>query len=202
MKKIFISGSMGIKRVDNKVRGRIDNIINSNFQILLGDAKGVDTSVQDLLNSKGYRNVTIYCSGQHVRNNIGRWEVRKIMTAYKNNTRLFFTAKDIQMAKFCDYGLMIWDSSSTGTLNNVYELLYQEKKSLVFINKLKSFIKIANIDDFERLASVMSPSTFEKADKRIQLRKKIQGLKCRQTDMFEANPIPQRIQVTPLRSAL
>ncbi|RLC12108.1 MAG: hypothetical protein DRI57_18100, partial [Deltaproteobacteria bacterium] len=184
MKKIFISGSMGIRNVDKKVVRRIDNIINSNFPILIGDAKGVDTSVQNLVNSKGYRNVTIYCSGKYARNNIGKWEVKKIMTAYKNNTRLFFTAKDIQMAKSCDYGLMIWDSKSTGTLNNVYELLRQEKKSLVFVNKLKSFIKLA---DFERLTSVMNPSDFEKADRKIQLRKKMQGLKYKQTDMFETN---------------
>ncbi len=71
MTKIFISGSMGIKRIDAKVKERIDNIINSNFQILLGDASGVDTSIQELIKSKEYEKVTVYCSGDHVRNNIG-----------------------------------------------------------------------------------------------------------------------------------
>ncbi len=193
MKKIFISGSMSIIRIDNKVKERIDNIINSNFPILLGDADGVDTSIQELVNSKGYKKVTIYCSGNHVRNNIGRWKVKKIITNYKKNTRLFFTAKDIQMANECDYGLMIWDSKSTGTLSNVYELLSQEKKSLVFVNKLKSFIKITNIDEFERLTSFMSSSAYEKTDKKIQLRKKIQGLKCKQIDIFEAKPTLQLV---------
>jgi len=201
MKKIFISGSMGIKRIDKKVKERIDNIINSNFPILLGDANGVDTSIQELIKSKEYKKVTVYCSGNHVRNNIGRWKARKIKTDYKENTRHFFTAKDIQMAKECDYGLMVWDSKSTGTLSNVYELLSQGKKSLVFVNKLKSFIKVTDIDKFEELTAVMSRSAFEKADKKIQLRKKIQGLKCRQMDMFEANPTLQRIQGAPLHSA-
>ncbi|MBC2695390.1 MAG: hypothetical protein HF982_08975 [Desulfobacteraceae bacterium] len=201
MKKIFISGSMGIKRIDKKVKERIDNIITSNFPILLGDASGVDTSIQELIKSKEYKEVTVYCSGNHVRNNIGRWKVRKIMTDYKENTRHFFTAKDIQMAKECDYGLMVWDSKSTGTLSNVYELLSQGKKSLVFVNKLKSFIKVTDVDEFEELAAVMNSSAFEKADKKIQLRKKIQGLKCRQMDMFEANPTLQRIQGASLRSA-
>ncbi len=194
MKKIFISGSMRIKRIDRKVKERIDNIINSNFPILLGDANGADTSIQELIRSKEYEKVTIYCSGDYARNNIGRWKVRKIMTDCKKNTRLFFTAKDIQMAKECDYGLMVWDSKSTGTLSNVYELVSQGKKSLLFVNKMKSFIKVTDIDEFEKLTSFMSNSAFEKADKKIQLRKKIQGLKCRQTDMFEANPALNRTQ--------
>lgn len=194
MNKIFISGSMGIKRIDKKVEERIDNIINSNFPILLGDADGVDTSVQELVKSKEYKNVIIYCSGANVRNNLGRWEVKKIETGYEKNSRLFFTAKDIQMAKECDYGLMVWDSKSTGTLSNIYELLSRGKKSLIFVNKMKEFTKVTNLDEFEKLVSFMSKSAFEKADKKIQLRKKIQGLKCIQTDMFEANPALKRTQ--------
>jgi len=200
MKKIFISGSMRIKRIDKKVKERIDNIINSNFPILLGDASGVDTSVQELIKSKEYKKVTIYCSGVYVRNNVGRWKIRKIKTDYKENTRHFFTAKDIQMAKECDYGLMVWDSKSTGTLSNIYELLSHEKKSLVFVNKIQSFIKVTDIDEFEKLTSYMSGSAFEKADKKIQIRRKIQRLKCRQIDMFEADPMLQRIQEASLRS--
>ena len=185
MNKIFISGSMRIKNLDPKVKDRIDNIINSDFSILLGDADGVDASIQELLNSKKYTNVTIFCSGDQARNNIGRWRVEKIHTDFQKNTRLFFTAKDIQMAKKCDYGFMVWDSKSTGTLSNVYELLSQGKKSLVFVNKLKTFKKIGEVTDFEELLSVMSTSAFEKADKKIQLKKKIQEVK--QLKMFEAN---------------
>jgi len=185
MNKIFISGSMRIKKLDSKVKDRIDNIINSDFSILLGDADGVDTSIQKLLNSKEYTKVTIFCSGNKVRNNIGGWNVERISTEHRENTRDFFTAKDIQMAKKCDYGFMVWDSKSTGTLSNVYELLSRGKKSLVFVNKLKTFIKIGKVADFEDLVSVMSKSAYEKADKKIQLKKKIQDLK--QLKMFEAN---------------
>ena len=185
MNKIFISGSMRIKRLDSKVKDRIDNIIHSDFSILLGDADGVDASIQELLYSKRYAKVTIFCSGNNVRNNIGRWYVEKIPSDYQENTRLFFTAKDIQMAKKCDYGFMVWDSKSTGTLSNVYELLFKGKKSLIFVNKLKAFIKIGQVADFEKLVSVMSKSAFEKADIKIQLKKKIQQLK--QLKMFETN---------------
>ena len=185
MCKIFISGSMRIKRLDPKVKDMIDNIIKTDFSNLLGDAEGVDASIQELLNSKGYTNDTIFCSGDKARNNIGRWQVKKIHTDYQKNTRLFFTAKDIQMAKKCDYGFMVWDSKSTGTLSNVYELFSQGKKSLVFINKLRTFKQIGKVADFEDLISVMSASAFEKADKKLQLKKRIQGLK--QLNLFKAN---------------
>lgn len=200
MNKIFISGSMTIKKIDKKVEERIDNIIDSNFPILLGDANGVDASIQQLIKSKDYKNVIIYCSGNHVRNNIGRWKVRKIKTDHEKNSRLFFTAKDVQMAKECDYGLMVWDSKSTGTLSNVYELLSQGKKSLVFLNKTKEFVKITNLDEFEQLISFMSNKSFEKADQKIQIRKKIQGLKYAQMDMFEGSPTLQRIEEVPFCS--
>lgn len=188
MKRIFISGSMRIKRLDAQVDKRIDNIINSNFGVLIGDANGVDASVQKILNEKHYSNVTVYCSGNHVRNNLGKWSVKKVRTEHKINTRFFFTAKDILMAKKCDYGLMVWDSVSTGTLSNIYELLVQEKKSLVYVNKLKSFFKITNLSEFETLISFMSDSAFEKADKKIQIRKKIQLIKCKQKKLFEPEP--------------
>ncbi|ETR70838.1 MAG: hypothetical protein OMM_02945 [Candidatus Magnetoglobus multicellularis str. Araruama] len=195
MNKIFISGSIRIKNIDKKVEKRIDNIINSNFPILLGDANGVDTSVQKFIKSKAYKNVIIYCSGEHVRNNIGRWKVKKIHTGHYKKTRLFYTAKDIQMAKECDYGLMVWDTTSTGTLNNVYELLRQGKKSLVFLNNMKEFILVSNVDEFQKLLSFMEKSSFEKADKKVQLKQKIQGLKCIHKNITVSNQTFQRDQL-------
>ena len=70
---------------------------------------------------------------------------------------------------------------------NSYELLSQGKKSLVFVNKLKDFIKVGNITDFKKLLSIMSKTAFEKADKKIQLTKIYQGVKVKQMELFEAN---------------
>lgn len=44
-------------------------------------------------------------------------------------------AKDIKMAKVADYGLMLWDLQSAGTLRNIIELLRQNKYSAVSVNK-------------------------------------------------------------------
>ena len=187
MTTVFISGSMRIKNIHPQVCKRIENIIKSAFDIVIGDADGVDTSIQAFLKAKSYKRVVIYCSGQHVRNNLGSWPVEMVFTDERNNTRKFYTAKDIEMAKKCDYGLMIWDSKSTGTLNNVIQLLTQEKRSLVFVNKSKSFVTVTDIMDFENLISVMSDNALQKADKKISLKEKITEFK--QGNLFNCSGI-------------
>jgi len=187
MSKIFVSGSMSIKNVNSKVVERINNMIKSNFAILIGDANGTDSSIQNILKRNQYGNVTVYCSGVFPRNNIGKWNVKCIATNYSENTRSFFTAKDRVMAKDCDYGFMIWDTKSTGTLNNIYELLEQNKISVVFVNKLKEFFKISNVEEFERLITTMSHNAFLRADKKIALSDKIKQLKNKQLNLFEFN---------------
>ena len=186
MSKIFISGSMNIKNINPMIIKRINNMIESNFDILIGDANGSDKSIQEILKVKEYKNVTVYCSGNYPRNNLGSWKLNCVETEHKPNTRSFFTAKDLEMAKTCDYGLMIWDSKSTGTLSNVYELLRQGKTSIVFINKLKQFFKVSNITEFQKMISIMSEGSLMKANKKIDLDYKIRKMKHVQLHMFDA----------------
>ena len=90
--------------------------------------------------------------------------------------RAFFTAKDIEMAQDADYGLMIWDSKSTGTLSNVMELLAQEKKSVVFVNKVKSFVNVASVADLHDLLTHMSDHARQKAETKSKLSKRVAAL--------------------------
>lgn len=188
MKHIFISGSMRIKNINKLVIDRIENIIREEFTILVGDADGVDASIQQILAKKSYRNVKVYCTGNYPRNNIGKWELITVKTGHKPKSRLYFTAKDIEMAKHCDYGLMVWDSKSTGTLSNVYELFKSNKTSIVFVNKLRKFFNVSNFEDFEYLVSIMSDTALEKANKKIKLKEKLISNKNKQLSLFpEAN---------------
>ena len=184
MTTVFISGSMRIKNIDSKVKDRIDNIIDSGFEIVLGDANGVDCSIQDYLFKVSYQNVTVYYSGDLLRNNLGRWKTHNTCSKYKPGTRAFFTAKDVEMASKADYGLMVWDTKSTGTLCNVIEMLTNNKKSLVFINKIKEFIEISDTNDLEKMISYMSENALVKAEKKIGLKKKIESLKYKENSLF------------------
>lgn len=186
MTTVFISGSMQIKNIDKKVKDRIDNIISSGFDIVLGDASGVDSSIQDYLCKASYQNVTIFHSGDSLRNNLGHWKTHNTYSKYKPGTRAFFTAKDIEMASIADYGLMVWDTKSTGTLCNAIEMLANKKKTVVFINKIKEFVEISNANDFENLISYMSENVLVKADKKIGLKKKIESLKYKENSLFPA----------------
>lgn len=186
MHKIFVSGSMRIKNLNNKVLERINNIINSQYEIIVGDADGVDSSIQAYLQLKKVKLVSVYCTGVQPRNNIGRWPIKKTKTDSKPGTRAYFTAKDISMAEDCDFGLMIWDSKSTGTLSNVIELLKLNKYSVVFINKAKEFINIKGVEDLEKLITFMSEPSFLKADAKLKIKKKIASFKNVQDELFEA----------------
>jgi hypothetical protein len=184
MATVFISGSMQIKNLDANIKMRIENVITSNLNVVLGDADGVDFSIQNYLTEIHAKNVVIYCSGNNVRNNIGHWVVKYIESDHVQGTRAFFTAKDIALANDADYGLMIWDTKSTGTLSNVIELLTRKKKSVIYVNKEKKFLTVANAKDLETLVNLMTEVAFKKADEKINLRKKIDSLKFEQTSLF------------------
>lgn len=188
MTKVFVSGSIKIKNLDVKVIERLKNIIASNFKVIVGDADGVDSSIQEFLKLNGFQPVVVYCSGEKPRNNLGSWNAKKITTNCKPGTRQYFTAKDKIMAEDCDYGFMIWDASSTGTLSNAIELVKRNKMALVYINKAKQFLKIKNTHDLEKLITFMSETSLKKADEKIGLFKTIESIKFAQNDLFCVQP--------------
>ncbi|MEZ9426115.1 hypothetical protein AB4186_22430 [Vibrio lentus] len=184
MTSVFISGSMRIKNLDENVRFRLKHIIESGFDVIVGDADGVDTSIQEFLLKHSYRSVTVYCTGEQPRNNVGRWAVKNIVSSAPKGTRAFFTAKDLAMTQDCDFGLMVWDTKSTGTLSNAVELLQLDKKSRVYVNKEKSFVKITSVQDLEHLITFMSEFSYKKANDKIKLEDKVESIKHKSFDLF------------------
>lgn len=184
MTTVFIAGSITIKNLDRKVKERIDKVIEQGYNVLVGDADGADTSIQSYLVERSAMNTTVYCTGKQPRNNVGHWMVKSIESNCIPGTRQFFTVKDLEMAKDADFGLMIWDTKSTGTLSNILELLRQKKKTAVFVNKLKIFFDVGDIERFETLVSLMAPAARSKADQKIDLTTKLDKLKHEQFGLF------------------
>jgi len=185
MDKVFISGSIKIKKLDNNILDKIDSIMESKLHIMLGDADGVDSSIQGYLLSKEYKKVTIYCTGDNARNNLGSWNVQNISTNKKSGSRAYYTAKDLKLAEDCNYGLMVWDTRSSGTLNNVIELLTMKKKSVVYINRDKKFYLIKNIDDLKILMDLMHETSRVKIEKKINIKSKIENILDNQNMLFD-----------------
>jgi probable addiction module antidote protein len=131
MSTVFIGGSRHVVRLSALVKERLDNIIRCKFMIVVGDAAGADKAVQKYLLDASYSHVTVFCSGDHPRNNIGSWETYKVAVKTQVKGFQFYAAKDREMAKKADYGLMIWDGKSAGTALNVLRLVRAGKKAVL-----------------------------------------------------------------------
>ena len=135
--KVFISGSKSISALHEEVKSLLDSYIVTGAKILVGDCYGVDAAVQMYLDSKGYSNVIVYCSGETPRNNfVTGAKVCSYAEAAKGLTgREFHYVKDIQMANDCDQAIMIWDGKSKGTAENIRR-----------IKELKKTYRIISVD--------------------------------------------------------
>lgn len=156
---VFISGSISINKLSKPAIEKINNIISKNMTVFVGDAKGTDLLVQKYLVRKKYKNVIVYFVGSEIRNNIGHWNIKNIESNIAKKSREFYTIKDEAMAKDADYGLMIWDGQSKGTLNNIQNMKFANKRFFVILDGM--IISDTNIDT---LLSLNTPS-----DSQLQL---------------------------------
>ena len=151
MKTVFIGGSRSITRLNDTIRYTADNIMRQRFAIVIGDANGADKAVQSYFAEKAYRNVIVYCMGDHCRNNVGSWPVEQIHADNQVKDFAYYTTKDAMMAQVASCGFMIWDGKSKGTLNNILNLLQLQKKILVYFLPNKSCYKLKSSKDLTTL---------------------------------------------------
>ena len=64
--------------LSGKALQRITNIITNKHRVIVGDAGGADTVIQRHLLAADYRDVEVFCSGPHSRNNLGNWRTHHI----------------------------------------------------------------------------------------------------------------------------
>lgn len=151
--KIFIAGAKAIASIDELPRQRIVSICQKGFEILVGDCTGIDSAVQKECLSLMYRNVVVYASNGYARNNLGQWPVKAIQVPPNVKGFDFYAKKDIAMADDADYGFMIWDGVSRGTLSNLVNLAMRGKSSLVYLHSIKKMVCLKNLDDVNILIS-------------------------------------------------
>jgi len=171
MIKVFFGGSRAASKLNKDVKLRIDNVIENNYSILIGDANGADKAVQNYLFEKNYKNVIVYCMERQCRNNIGLWEVKHVNAPSGKTGFDYYSVKDIEMAKEADYGFMIWDAKSKGTLNNVINLLKSKKKSLLYFYPDKQFYVISTLLHLKYLLSKCSKEDIKGFEKNLNLPK-------------------------------
>lgn len=153
MNTVFIGGSRHVSRLPSEIKQRLNNVINSGHRVIVGDANGADKAVQKHLYDAAYDKVTVFCSGDSFRNNLGQWETHKVTPSKNVKGFQFYAAKDREMAREADFGLMIWDSKSPGTILNVLRLVRAGKKAVLFNVPDKQAINIKSTSDWEEFLS-------------------------------------------------
>lgn len=169
MKTVFIGGSRRLTRLNDTIRSRVDNIIRQHFTVVIGDANGADKAMQSYFEVKGYRNVIVYCMGDRCRNNLGNWPTKRVSVNRQKKDFAYYATKDEEMAKSASYGFMIWDGRSKGTLNNILNLLRQQKKVLVYFSPDKSCHTIGSFEDLTALLSKCSSEARRKFEREFIL---------------------------------
>lgn len=133
MNTVFVGGSRHVSSLSTDVKDRLNNAIKNGHKIIVGDANGADKAVQKHLLESSYNNVTVFCSGDSYRNNLGHWNTQHVNPPKNVKGFQFYAAKDREMAREANFGLMIWDGKSAGTVLNVLRLV-KAGKVAVLIN--------------------------------------------------------------------
>jgi hypothetical protein len=151
MSKVFVGGSRRISRLNVELRKRLEQIVEKQLAILIGDANGSDKAIQDFFRERQYRNVVVFCTEGHCRNNLGQWPIRPIKPPHHTRDFEYFTAKDAAMAREADYGFMLWDGASAGTLVNVARLVALRRPVVLYISPMRRFLTLKSRGDLADL---------------------------------------------------
>ncbi|MEE8575156.1 MAG: hypothetical protein V3T30_07065 [Thermodesulfobacteriota bacterium] len=174
MTKVFIGGSRKMARLNEVIRKRADNIIDKGFWALIGDANGADKAMQKHFAESHYQNVIVFCSGNRCRNNIGNWETRNIQVPSSVKGFDFYTVKDKAMSDEADYGFMLWDGISNGTLNNILNLVERDKKVVVYFSLTKGFIDLRTLNDVQSLIAKCPPGVVKNFERKLHLKDRLE----------------------------
>jgi hypothetical protein len=156
MNTVFIGGSRHVSRLPPEVKKRLDNVIGSGHKVIIGDANGADKAVQKHFHEAAYEKVTVFCSGEKYRNNLGQWNTHFVQPLKGVKGFQFYAAKDREMAREADFGLMIWDGKSAGTILNVMRLVRAGKIVVLFIIHEKRVLNFKTPTDFDIFISQCS----------------------------------------------
>lgn len=173
MSKVFFGGSRKLGRINSAIRTRLRNLITNGHTVLIGDANGVDKAVQSFFSEEAYRNVVVYCMDGDCRNNVGNWKIEVVESGGRKKDFSYYAVKDAKMSLEADYGFMIWDGESKGTLNNVLNLLQQGKSVLLYRSPSREFLQIRSADELLTVLANCPPEVREYLNKKIKLEKRV-----------------------------
>ena len=132
---VVLGGSRNLNRLPEEVTLRLQTWSDQGVDFLVGDAPGIEAVFQAWLRRSEYRNVRVFTSAPEVRNNLGNWPVVRVDSGLRSRGSAMHTAKDREMTRIADAGLMMWDGESAGTLANVLDLAGQGKDAYLYVDR-------------------------------------------------------------------
>lgn len=167
--RVFVAGSRKISWLPVEVKQRIDTIIEKGFQVLVGDANGADKAVQQYLADKAYRNVVVHCTENGCRNNVGQWPSRHVPAPRGARGFDYYSVKDMAMAEVAEFGLMLWDGKSKGTINNIVNLSRRSRPVVVYVAPNKSFETVKSMKDLLEVLAKGDPKSVDRLADELNL---------------------------------
>jgi len=144
---VFISGSIAIKKLPIEVIKSIKTIIQKGMTILVGDALGVDTLVQELCNKENYFNVIIYTITATPRYKANQqFKEKNIFVPQEIRAqRERQTYKDKAMNKESIFALVVWDGMSRGSYANIIRALRGNKQVKVYYQDIHNYLEATKV---------------------------------------------------------
>jgi adenine-specific DNA-methyltransferase len=167
MTSVFIGGSRAVSRLNNVILSKLEELIDRQCVIFVGDANGADKAVQDHFARRGYEHVVVYCMDE-CRNNVGNWPTKNVRRPSPRRDFAYYAAKDHAMAQDAKCGIMLWDGKSKGTLNNIQQLIASGKKTLVYLATEKAFHKIVTQHELDAFLQRCNPDHVHRAQQAIR----------------------------------
>ena len=158
MKKVFVGGSRSLGMAFPQVVGDwLDDVRAREGHFLVGDAPGVDATVQTYLRLFAYPHAAVYHSSPTPRHHAKAYPAHYVAPpeGVSPKERRFQTAKDKAMAREADAGIMVWDGRSVGTLMNVYRLAQQGKPCLLWDAAAFEARSFTGLEDWTLFAQIL-----------------------------------------------
>ena len=118
-KTVFISGSSKLKKLTDKMKACLDEIIAGGYNVIVGDCYGADIMAQEYLKDKGYTRVIVYTSTETPRHCV----FPAYMSCWKESNgrsgEEFYQVKDKAMCDACDAAVAFWNGASYGVKCNI-----------------------------------------------------------------------------------
>jgi hypothetical protein len=167
MAMIFLGGSRDIFELPVPTIERIGAIVAAEHGVLIGDAPGADAEMQGLLAGYNYEHVGVFHAGTEPRNNLGDWAAYHIPPPDGAQGFAVHAAKDREMARRADFGLMVWDGISPGTCLNVLRLAKNGSPSVVYDTMLGRATTVHDTGDWHEMVHNAGPDVRRQVESRM-----------------------------------